>query len=557
MSIEMHVFFHGKLPGKAALTRAMKELGFPLSITPSKGSLEQQKGFMPMRLNREETGVEFDVFEGRETIDEVVQDLDVDPRFDRSANFRWGGDEAEMVCGLCAGAALSKLVNGVFFDTEAGTLLTPDEAIGMATEALKSVVKPAAPKQPGTRPADIKRYLKPLLELRSDLVLVGRMLVIRPVRHLLRGVFLDRTSSKHQFRVYQYISPLYAASRESLGYGELRDYEGLDVRDPYFEPRLMDFLARSLDDLGQVRTLGEFAARLSGESEYYSACVDALVLAGEADRASDYVRRAERDDPRWWKSWTESQRALLSRDVESICAEYHVHEAKAAKALKLGDAWDASPFPVELPHSERTTKSADIAFRPLPWIAPPLGLFEDLPTRPGEVRYARGLHWRGLQACLFLPLSGEQATENYRSLAFYMQVVALADAAFLVFGRNPKKRISPPDQAVFEVFLYFYGSAIRVHISADTAEHASEFRIDRVEVKERFTHRGLWTCQVDRDGEKRIWDYRRAPTEFVKTVLASTDLRRFEWPMPPFGEYDDLLHRLRSLLRTEGFGEVV
>src|SRR5262245_43657696 len=108
MSIEMHVFFHGKLPGKAALTHAMKELGFPLSITPSEGSLEQHNGFMPMRLNGEETGVEFDVFEGRKAIEEAAQDLDVDRRFDRSANLRWGGDEAEMVCGLCAGAALAK-----------------------------------------------------------------------------------------------------------------------------------------------------------------------------------------------------------------------------------------------------------------------------------------------------------------------------------------------------------------------------------------------------------------------------------------------------------------
>src|SRR5215470_14539617 len=121
MSIEMHVFFHGKLPGKAALTRAMK-------------------------------------------------DLDVDRRFDRSANFRWGGDEAEMVCGLCAGAALAKLVDGVFFDTEEGRLLTPDEAISMARETFKNVVKPTPIKEPGTRPTDIKRYLKPLLELRSDLV---------------------------------------------------------------------------------------------------------------------------------------------------------------------------------------------------------------------------------------------------------------------------------------------------------------------------------------------------------------------------------------------------
>ena len=52
MSMETHVFFRGKLPSKAALSRAMKELGFPYAIKPSTGSLEQQNGFMPMTLRR-------------------------------------------------------------------------------------------------------------------------------------------------------------------------------------------------------------------------------------------------------------------------------------------------------------------------------------------------------------------------------------------------------------------------------------------------------------------------------------------------------------------------
>src|SRR2546425_12001625 len=52
MAMETHVFFRGKLPSKAALQRAMKELGFPLSIKPATGSLEQQSGFMPMLLRR-------------------------------------------------------------------------------------------------------------------------------------------------------------------------------------------------------------------------------------------------------------------------------------------------------------------------------------------------------------------------------------------------------------------------------------------------------------------------------------------------------------------------
>jgi hypothetical protein len=62
--MEVHVLFRGKLPSKPALTRTMRELGFPCAIS-DKGSLEQQNGYMPMRVRREESGVEFDVFDGR------------------------------------------------------------------------------------------------------------------------------------------------------------------------------------------------------------------------------------------------------------------------------------------------------------------------------------------------------------------------------------------------------------------------------------------------------------------------------------------------------------
>jgi hypothetical protein len=138
MSMEIHVLFRGKLPTKAALQQAMQELGFPFSIKPATGSLERQKGFMPMRLNREETGVEFDVFEGRAAVLEIAG-KDVDPRFDRVANFRWGGDTLECASAVCACAALTKLVNGVVFEDEEGKLLTIDEAVGLAHQVFAAV----------------------------------------------------------------------------------------------------------------------------------------------------------------------------------------------------------------------------------------------------------------------------------------------------------------------------------------------------------------------------------------------------------------------------------
>ncbi len=82
----------------------------------------------------------------------------VDQSYERVANFRWSGDLEEAVAGMCAAAALAKLVNGVVFDEAEGTLLSADEATALAKRNLKTLAKPEAVRQPGTQPADIKRY---------------------------------------------------------------------------------------------------------------------------------------------------------------------------------------------------------------------------------------------------------------------------------------------------------------------------------------------------------------------------------------------------------------
>jgi hypothetical protein len=160
----------------------MKELGFPFSIKPAAGSLELQHGYMPMLLRREETGVEFDVYDDPAALAEFA-DEGIDPSLDRMASFRWAGDMQEMLAGMCCAAALAKLTDGIVFDAEEGKLRSVDEAITFARGHLQAVDKPEEARRPGTRPADIKRYLKPLLKLRPDLALVGRHLLIRPVRH--------------------------------------------------------------------------------------------------------------------------------------------------------------------------------------------------------------------------------------------------------------------------------------------------------------------------------------------------------------------------------------
>src|SRR3954468_3828904 len=323
MSMETHVFFRGKLPTKSALSRAMKELGFPFSITPSTGSLEQQSGFMPMKRRGEETGVEFDVYSDHAAVEEFA-DVGVDVGFERRASLRWGGDLQEAVAGMSAAAALAKLMNGVVFDEAEDRLLSVDDAIAVARKNLQELIKPEEVKHPGTRPADLKRYLKPLLKQRSDLVLIGRLLLIRPVQHIVRGVFFDRTSDKYLFQLHVIVRLLVEPGERKFLRGEI-DIDDCRVWDPEFPALLFHVLEQDVfSRLANVRSLADVDRELGNEWKIadFGATVTALLLAGQRERASELIDRCEAQtrDNEYWQTWMRHQRALLDQDAASLGA---------------------------------------------------------------------------------------------------------------------------------------------------------------------------------------------------------------------------------------------
>jgi hypothetical protein len=393
MSMETHVFFRGKLPTKAALSRAMKELGFPFSITPSAGSLERQSGFMPMKRRGEETGVEFDVYNDHSSVEEFA-DVGVDAGFERRASLRWGGDFQEAVAGMSVAAALAKLMNGVVFDEAEDRLLSIDDTIVVARKNLQELVKPEDIKHPGTRPADLKRYLKPLLKQRSDLLLIGRLLIIRPVRHIVRGVFFDRTIDKYQFQVHRYVRPLWLDDGHFFR-AQVQRFGDWHVWAPDFKPFLFDVLAEDVfDQLGKMTTLeacnddlGDYG-HVGFGPEF---AITALILAGRREHAAELIeierRRTGRD--RCSENWFARQERLLARDVASLCEDLRSRESQVAGRLQLGDAWKSAPFAVEVPDKERARMSDDPLFSTKPWIPRPARLVEEPPAQPGEVCFAK------------------------------------------------------------------------------------------------------------------------------------------------------------------------
>jgi hypothetical protein len=559
MAVEMHVMFAGKLPSNAALTRAMKELGFPVSIPAGGGALDRQRGFLPMTLRGQKSGVEFDVYDKRAHIEEVAGE-DFDPRFERAVSFRWGAAEDEMLCALCTAAALAKLVDGVVLDEEGS--LSVEQAIEQARRNLDSV-KPPDPRY-GTRPADIKRYLKPLLELRGDLVVVGRMLLIRPVRHLLRGAFFDRTSDKYRFSITGYVQPLYGSP---ISVGLDTSFKGApnEVWQPHFSAQLFDSLASDLfARWGPVTTLDGFANALIAKDGIYRAPILCLVLAGEWERAAEYVERSERevthereiDEIK--KLWEH-----VTTDIDGVCAKLHEWEAETVKALKLERIWEPSPFPVELPASERS-RLAEPPFLPTPWIPSPSGLWQELPTQPGEVRFAK--QYRHGKEGLILPaaLSPEEAKERHEALEDYVMVARLANGLLLKVAFSGWDRNNPE----VRTYVSTWTPRASLHIELHGASHFAAARAspdwDRsgvvelwsIDVFEWHPRRCIWHCFIGLEkGEKAVHDLRSGERKSTRSAPTVEERALVTLPIPSFGEYAPVAARLQALLRILGYGE--
>ena len=92
--------------------------------------------------------------------------------------------------------------------------------------------------------------------MRSDLVMVGRILLIRPVRHFIRGAYFARTYDRYAFETRQYLHPLFHTDSE-LGARHPVGYPCI-VYEPQVEYLVFDSLAhRVFDDWSRLTAFSD------------------------------------------------------------------------------------------------------------------------------------------------------------------------------------------------------------------------------------------------------------------------------------------------------------
>lgn len=562
MSMAVHVFFGGRVPGKAALARTLKELGFPFTISDPKGSLAQQSGYTPMKLRGEETGVEFNLHNDRNAVAEFVG-YGLDPNYDKRASFRWGGNAQEGAAALCSAAALAQLTGGVVFDESEAKLLTIPEAIAAARAFLHTL--PKSDRRSGTRPADIKRILKPLLELRSDLVLRGRLLLIRPVRHIIRGAVFARTGDKYTLSIGPCLQLLHEASWDRSDLDASTEFR-CEIWQPYFAPALFDYLAEDVfTSLAAIGSLADLAQSLQG-TPHFGSRLKALVLSGQMDRATAFLAELEKQpnpDERE-RAYVQELRTLLQRDISSICTEYHAKEANSAHQLGILDIWEPSLFPAEVSDKARQSHSNEVAFPQTPWVTIAPSFVEQPPDDVGDMRFSNAVQRGRRGVRLVATLTREQAQDKHRNREHYVLAARLPEGQLVILIHDTHWSPHDPDRSknlayspLRHLNLWFYcTTALMLAQFRETSDRLDMLEFHRMDVRKPDNSGTLWLAynQLE-EKQKTIYDRRIDPRRGQESrPMSEAEIELCQFECPPTGEVDDILRRVTAYLENEGFG---
>jgi hypothetical protein len=219
-----------------------------------------------------------------------------------------------------------------------------------------------------TTAAEVRTLVAPIVARHDDLVLIKRRLIIKPVRHLLRFVNIDRTGDKDGVNPFWNIDNL-ARPDGGLGLGIGSSwFPNVGYYFSKSQPDLAERLRAGIEDfalptLRPVLTIADFnryandgtvanAARLR-ELPLIKIYVD--IALGDLDSAADICRRYVGHEAHWRKAGyaddmdtLEVLRPLLrARDKKALAGLLHQWELAAVKLLKLESLWEPSPFPIE------------------------------------------------------------------------------------------------------------------------------------------------------------------------------------------------------------------
>lgn len=232
--------------------------------------------------------------------------------------------------------------------------------------------------------AQVTRLVQPFLASHPEFVSVGRAIVLTPVRHVIRGIFVDRASIKSYIVPNWFVSILFrppVAGFTTLSQRLDRATGDLDRGDA--QARLLGEMERALSevliDAETVESLFEAAGKSSVGMHPEIRCLVLAALGRFAEAGENlahhiaFLQHQHDGSVAAWRKLTRVgsknwQRQLQFRqrerqcivELEQLCSLVtagdrkavalllHEWEATAVKRQKVEHLWEPTPFPVEL-----------------------------------------------------------------------------------------------------------------------------------------------------------------------------------------------------------------
>jgi hypothetical protein len=229
-----------------------------------------------------------------------------------------------------------------------------------------------------TTAAQVKKAVKPLLDRHPDLAISDRWIIVKPVRHIVRGLIIDRTRDRDVFNPRWCVMHLFDVRRTIFLNWGFEIYQpqkkGLWLwSNSTSVPTLLGVIEEDvLPKLRAIQTISDLVARLPEIWRYIGDTRDPPlsfwpdtkvifdVALGDLDAArKPCADRIPNIDPETYFKGDEEDHATVRRlkelcarlaadDRNGLAALLHDWEATTVKNLKLEHLWEPTPFPLEL-----------------------------------------------------------------------------------------------------------------------------------------------------------------------------------------------------------------
>jgi hypothetical protein len=203
--------------------------------------------------------------------------------------------------------------------------------------------------------------MMPLLERHDDLALVGRMLVLKPVRNVLRFICIDRESNVYAFEVCTGMNltffdlggwPFGGGWPLGGGWRLAADRGSWDIRYPQSLAVLRQMIEEALPEMRGVNTIDEFASyQTSSIRSLYRPSLRPDDLAHIAIANGDLEQALSIVEPAIASreiDWTPKYYELLKQGNRTALLNLlREQQARTVVALKLAKYFEPEPFGLE------------------------------------------------------------------------------------------------------------------------------------------------------------------------------------------------------------------